>query len=176
MKTLILPAEVIAISLGTTHTLRQEEIALHTIHAAQRRHLRPILGTTLYEALLAEGATEADENLNLLVEEHLKRPLALYTLAMALPALAAKVGSAGVVRLMGENFEAVDGYSLKSLRRRLLCDANQLMDSVVDFLEANPELYPQFDPEANVRQRVSLAGGVILPRLPKAKIKKSNSN
>lgn len=161
MKTLISATEVATIALGTTHTLSPEEIPQHAIAVAERRYLRPVLGRALHEALLAE---ERSEPLAVLTTDYLKAPLALYTLSSLLPSIAAKVGSAGVVRLRGENFEVADKNSIRALGRHLRREAKELMAAAVEYIEDNAELFPQFDPQKNVLRRVSLAGGVVLEK------------
>lgn len=159
MKTLISPAEVISIAFGTTHTLRPESVPIHTILSAERRLLRPVVGEQLCNELALDAPSEPYVSL---FENYLKLPLALYAAYLALPAIAAQVGTAGVVRLRGEGFEPLDDHSVERLRRRLKADADALLDTATDHLAANPDLYPLYDPSQNVRSRISLKGGVCL--------------
>ena len=159
MKTLLSPTEVVTIVFGTTHSLRPESIPQHTILSAQRRLLRPVVGEELYDHLVSDSPAEPYVAM---FEEYLKTPLALYAAQLALPTIAAQVGTAGVVRLQGEGFEPLDGPSVEALRRRLRADADALLDAATDHLAAHPELYPLYNPAQNVRSRISLKGGVCL--------------
>lgn len=159
MKRLVSPAEVLTIAFGTTHTLRESDVPEHTILAAERKFLRPVLGGELFDKLTAEESAATDRTF---VENYLKMPLALYVASLLLPTIALQVGAAGVVRVAGESFRAVDERSIVRLCRRLRSDAGVLLDSAADYLAAHPDLFPLYRPEANVRERISLKGGVIV--------------
>ena len=159
MKRLVSPAEVLTIAFGTTHTLRESDVPEHTILAAERKFLRPVLGGELFDKLTAEESAATDRTF---VENYLKMPLALYVASLLLPTIALQVGAAGVVRVAGESFRAVDERSIVRLCRRLRSDAGALLDSAADYLAAHPDLFPLYCPEANVRHRLSLKGGIIV--------------
>lgn len=159
MKPIITPTEVIEMAFGTTHTLRTESIPTHTILAAQRRFVRPVVGEELYALIVAE---EPEERVASFVAEYLKLPLALYVASLLLPSLAVQVGTAGVVRLSGESFEAADEGSLRRAVRRLRRDAEALLDAATDHLATAPSTFPEYHPEANIRQRVSIEGGLVV--------------
>lgn len=155
MKQLITATEVIAISFGTTHTLREECVPSHTILAAQRRLLRPALGGELYSLVTLDNPADRHKEF---VDNFIKRPLALYVASLLLPTLAVQVGTAGVVRLRGEGFEAADERSLRRAVRRLRKDAQALLEAAKEYLAENSELFPEYAPEVSV----SLLGGVVL--------------
>ena len=159
MKPLVTAAEVQRIAFGTTHTLREENIPIHTILAAQRRLLRPVVGERVYARLMEESP---DDHINLLMESYLKVPLALYVASLLLPSLAVQVGSAGVVRLAGESFEAADERSLCRVVRRLRNDADALLGAATEYLAQNPDLFPEYSASENIKERVSLKGGILL--------------
>lgn len=160
MKTILTPAEVPSLVFGTTTTLRAEDVPLHTILAAERRYLQPVIG----EALIAEltSDTTPASHLTQFAEEYLKRPLALYVVSVLLPTIALQVGAAGVVRISGGSLEAVDERTLQRLRRRLRTDADALLDKAAAHLAAHPDLYPSYNPRENIRERISFKGGVVL--------------
>lgn len=155
MKPLITSAEVIAIAFGTTHTLREECVPSHTILAAQRRLLRPVLGAELYSLLMLDSPDNRSKEL---LDNYLKTPLALYVASLLLPTLAVQVGTAGVVRLRGEGFEAADEHSLRRAARRLRKDAEALLGAAKEYLAENSELFPEYAPEGSI----SLLGGIVL--------------
>lgn len=159
MKPIISPAEVISLAFGTTHTLREGDIPTHTILATQRRFIRPVVGEELYALLTAESPEERVASFS---AEYLKTPLALYVASQLLPSLAVQVGSAGVVRLSGESFEAADEGSLRRASRRLRCDADALLDAATDYLASSLSTFPEYHPSENIRERISMEGGVVL--------------
>lgn len=159
MKQLISSAEVITLAFGSATTLREERVPAHTILAAQHRLVRPVVGERVYEMITRENTTEECERF---VEESLKLPLALYVASLLLPSLALQVGSVGVVMLSGESFEAADGDALRRASQRMRADADALMDAAIERLAVWPELGELYSSGDNVRQRVSLLGGVVL--------------
>lgn len=159
MKRLVSPAEVLTIAFGTTHTLRESDVPDHTILAAERKFLLPVLGVEFFDRLVGEEPTTADRAF---AENYLKMPLALYVASLLLPTIALQVGAAGVVRVAGESFRAADERCVVRLCRRLRSDAGALLDSATDYLAAHPDLYPLYQPQNNVRKRISLNGGVIV--------------
>jgi hypothetical protein len=159
MKQLITSAEVISIAFGTNNTLREEAVPAHTILAAQRRFVRPVVGEEVFDLLMAESPTEECEGF---IRDYLKVPLALYVASLMLPTLAVTVGSAGVVRLSGESFEAADGVALRGAVRRLRRDAEALIDAATEHLASLPTLGALYRPEENVRSCTRLSGGIVL--------------
>ncbi len=155
MKTLITPAEVVALAFGTSNSIRAQQVSEATIVAAQRKYLLPVLGSTLLDDLLYGFYGEE-------VIEPLKMALALYVKRLMLPALAAQVGMAGVVRYVGEGYTDVDAVTFGRLLTRTKADADAVLDAVVDIMETNPDLYPSYDAAENVRHRINIASKVIL--------------
>lgn len=156
MKTIVTPSEVLSLAFGTTHTLDEGAVPSHAILAAQESHLRPALGEQLYEALSAESA---DATLQEFAAEYLKLPLALYVASRLLPTLAVKVGSAGVVRLAGESFEAVDEQTLHRAVVRMRADADGLLSRATSHLASHPELFSAYEPTKRTRR---IIGGVVM--------------
>lgn len=159
MKQLITSGEVLALAFSSTTTLREENIPAHTILAAQQRLVRPVVGERLYAMLTDEEPSEAVEGF---LQAHLKLPLALYVASLLLPTLALQVGSAGVVRLSGESFEAADERALQRAVRRLRADADALMDAATDHLAADATLGSCYSSAENVRERTTLTAGLVL--------------
>ncbi|MBO7299986.1 MAG: hypothetical protein J6U53_01085 [Tidjanibacter sp.] len=159
MKTILTPAEVLTIAFGTTHTLREGDVPEHTILATQRKFLRPVLGEAMFEEVVGDSPSA---DIQELTARYLKTPLALYTASLLLPTIAMQVGAAGVVRVAGESFRAVDNRALSRLSRRLRSDASALLDSATDYLASHPDRYPLYDPKENIRERILLKGGIVV--------------
>ncbi len=159
MKQLITSAEVIDLAFGATHSLRPESIPTHTILAAQKRMVAPVVGEELFALLTAENPSE---ECRAFLEGYLKLPLALYVSALALPLMAVQVGTAGVVKLSGESFKAADQAAIRMASRRLRKDAEALMDAAIEHLVSLPTLGALYRPEENVRSRTRLSGGIVI--------------
>lgn len=159
MKTLVSPAEVLAIAFGTTHTLRESDVPEHTIRAAERKFLRSVLGEEFFDEVVGANPSHEVESF---AANYLKTPLALYVASLLLPTIASQVGAAGVVRVAGESFRAVDERTLHRLVRRLRSDAGALLDGATDYLSSHPDIFPLYQAENNIRKRISLKGGVVI--------------
>jgi len=157
MKPLITPARVAAEAFRPPEFLQPDAVGESAIVAAQRRHIRPVLGETLYAALCG-GAHPA------FVEEYVAPPLALYVKAAMLPALAVQTGAAGVVELHSANLARADEAKMRAAARRLRADADALVRRAVEHVEGSRALFPEYDPEENVLNRCSVAGGVVLTK------------
>ncbi len=154
MEKLITAAEVVDIAFGGAVNLRPSEVGDATIIAAQRKFILPVFGAAMTKAL-ANGEHAAWS------ERFLKKPLALYVKFLLLPALAAQVGMAGVVKYSGEGFAAADAVTFRRLLRRIKSDADALLDSAVESVESAPASFPLYDARQNVRHRVSLEGNIV---------------
>ena len=154
-KILMTAAEVVDLAFGGTNNLHPEEISEATILAAQRKYLLPVFGEALLEEFLA-GEHAA------LVDDFVKLALALYVKRLMLPVLAARVGTAGVVKYLGEGFAEVDAATLCRLMRRTKANADAIIDAVVDYVELNPQSFPSYRADNNIRNRVNIDSGIVL--------------
>lgn len=155
MEKLITAAEVVALAFGGEENFRASEISDAAILAAQQKFIRPVLGGALCKAMEQNRQTT-------LHNTYLKPALALYIKFLVLPALAAQVSMAGVVAYIGEGYRSVDTVTFRRLLRRIRSDADALLDAAIDYIESNAALFPEYDPEQNIRNRVRLEGGVVL--------------
>lgn len=150
MRTLITPSEVAAIAFGHSEALSPETITRAAILAAQRRFIKPVLGTLYTEMLDGQHAD--------LLAEYIKTPLALYVKWITLPVLSVQSGNLGSVQIRSSNFIPADARSLARARRRIKADANTLMLCAVEHIRENPAAYPAFDGGLASK----MCGGVIL--------------
>ena len=142
-KILITAAEVVEMAFGGSNNLHPEEVSEAVIVAAQRKYLLPVFGEAL-------------------VEEYVKLALALYVKRLMLPVLAARVGTAGVVKYIGEGYTYVDSATLHRLMRRTKADADVIIDVAVDYVELNPQSFPSYDASSNIRRSVNIDAGIVL--------------
>ena len=156
MKTLVSPQEVTTILFGSVHTLEERAIPLCSILSAEQSFLLPAVGKELYDVLRA--STPDSRNAGF-VEEYLKQPLALYVASRLLPTIAVKVGSAGVVRLAGESFEAVDEVALHKVVVRMRAEADTLLARATYYLASHPDEFPDYAPAQRTHH---IVGGVVM--------------
>jgi len=151
------PAEVAAAAFRAPEFIQPDAVGESAILAAQRRHIRPVVGAALYAALCRGDYVS-------LLEEYIRPPLALYVKLAMLPALAVQTGAAGVVELHSANLARAGEAKMRGAARRLRSDADALMRRAAEHIEASRGLYPEYDPEENVLNRCSVAGGVVLTK------------
>lgn len=126
-----------------------------TIVAAQEKFIKPTLNG-LYAAL--EQGTYPD-----LLDEYVKPALAAYVRYMMLPAVAANVGTVGIVQPRSTVFTPASDRAVAAVRRRTRADATTLMRRCVEHIETlGSNVYPEYDPLQNVLNRVSVDAGVVL--------------
>lgn len=145
MKLLITPSEVAAIAFDHTEAFRPESVTEAAILTAQRKFIKPVLGS-LYAELL--DGKHAD-----LLSEYIKTPLALYVKWVILPLLSVQSGNTGVVQVRSGNFLPADTRTLARIRRRIKTDANTLVRCAVEHILENPSDYPGCD-------------GIVPPKMP----------
>lgn len=156
MKTLITPSEVISLAFGSPNTLSESAVPSYAILSAEESFLLPVLGREFYERLREERNNTDEQRL---IADYLAQPLALYVASRLLPTLALQVGSAGVVRLSGESFEAADEMALRRAVSRLRADADRLLARALDYAASYPELYPSYNPQTTSHR---IVGGVVM--------------
>lgn len=156
-KLLITPEQVVELAFGCDcdkHLVT--DIGEPTIMAAESKFVVPVFGAEMVEQMRSGSYAE-------LVECYLRPALALYVKYLALPTLAIKVGTAGVVTYTGEGFEPSDEQAVKKLLRRTKADADALIDRAVAVVEAAPSnSYPLYNPAHNIRHRVNISSGIVL--------------
>jgi hypothetical protein len=160
MEPLISAAQVAALAFKAPDFIREDAIPEVTILAAEQKFIRPVLGDPLCDALAAGKYPS-------LLTDHVRPALALYTKLLMMPALAVQTGTAGVVELNSRNLARAAEDKARAAMRRLRGDAGVLMVRAVKHLEADPKKYPEYDPAGNVMHRVSIEGGVVLPKSKK---------
>ena len=153
MKLLITPEEIAALlPAGNTDAIAIPET---TIIAAQSRYIRPVIGEELYAAIESGSHKE-------FVGQLLKPAAALYSYYLAIPSIAFRSGNLGVVRFKSDYYSPADHESLTRLRKAVRSEADAAMQIVVEHLESNPLLFPEYDRSKNIRHRTSILGGVVL--------------
>lgn len=111
---------------------------------AQELHIQPVLGTALYERLMA-GVTAG----NLTPEEttliEMVRPaLAYYTLAVALPFVSTQIRNAGVVKTKSDTIEPATKAEVDALKAATENMADFYVQRVLKYLCANSSSFPLY--------------------------------
>ena len=154
MKTIISPAEAVALAWGTGEYMPPEAISESDIAAAQRRYIEPVIGRPLAEALAAGRYEE-------LRAEYAAPALAMFVRLAVQPSLDIRTGCAGSVVQSGAYADPAGSEAraaaMRSLRRR----GGALLRRLSERLDASPAAYPEYAPERNVLKRCSTDGGIV---------------
>lgn len=151
---LILPAEVIQIAFPSSENIREDLVTDIQIETAQIKYLKPVLGP-LYQVL--DGATYTD-----FVASHLKKPLAFFVRALVVEELGSSVSMMGVMQNKNEFSMPVSMREQAMLRKKARSTARFFLQEALRHIEANAELFPEYDPRQNILNRCSLLGGIAL--------------
>lgn len=154
MNLLITPARVAELAFRAPDFINPDAVPESTILAAQQKFLAPVFGS-LYDRM-CEGAYPD------FVGEYIVPALALYVKMRMMPSLAVQTGTAGVVEVNSRNLARAGEVKLRYAVSRLRGEASALIDRAVAHIEANPDAFPEYDPRANIRNRCSVGGGVVL--------------
>ena len=76
--------------------------------------------------------------------------------------LTASVGTLGILQEKSDYGSPASIRLQERLRRQARTTAERLLDRAVGVIEANPESFPDYDPEQNLRHCLLLKGGFIL--------------
>ncbi len=156
MQRLITPERVIELSFPRGEWLPSERIPSSLILHAEERYLRPIVGRTLYTALL-EGDYSA------FTEEYIHPLLACAVRYLLLPELRVSVGAAGVAEPSAEGWESASEEAYTALRRALREQLRTLRYRLSEALEEQHHqgLMPEYLPDENILNRCGIHGGVV---------------
>ena len=154
MALLITPAEVLETAFPATEQFRDDLIRRTMIEVAQLQYLQPVFGA-LFDALEEERYSD-------FVSTYIKPPLAYYIRCMVIDELTASVGTLGILQEKSDYGSPASIRLQERLRRQARTTAERLLDRAVGVIEANPESFPEYDPEQNLRHCLLLKGGFIL--------------
>ncbi len=155
MENLLTAAEVAAMVFGGEDRLPDGVPAEVAVEAAALRHIVPVIGRGMYDAMAA-GKYAA------LAGEYVRPALAAFAAASMVETAAARVDRAGVVRLSGDGFAPAGTGDAARYARRLRADGEALLGEAVRRMSASAADYPEFDPGDDVRLRTRILGGVVL--------------
>lgn len=153
MNTIITPAEVATLAFGADPTFDTALICESTIAVAEEKFIRPVLGK------LFEGV--ASGKYPHLSEEYIKPCLAVYVKLLMLPQMAVKTGNSGLTQFSNGLLDPPSAQAVRDLRQSLRHDADILMHRAVNHIEGNLGDFPEYDPQENVLNYVSVKGDIL---------------
>lgn len=157
MKTLISPAQAVALAFTDGEYLAPEAVGESDIAAAEQRYIVPVVGRALHEKLLAGSYTG-------FTAEYLAAPAALFTRIAIQPQLDIRTGQCGTVVPKSTAYQPADAQSRRELHRSLRRQARTLLRRAAEHLEAHAAEFPEYAPENNILKRCTTDGNLIQAR------------
>ena len=154
MKTIISPAEAVALAWGTGEYVPPEAISESDIAAAEQRYITPVIGRRL-TAALADGRYEE------LRLDYAAPALAMFVRVTVQPSMDIRSGQAGSVVQSGSCSKPADNDARRASLRSLRCRAGELLRRLSERLDAAAGAYPEYIPEKNILKRCSTDGGIV---------------
>jgi len=118
---------------------------VHFIKIAQDIHVHQLLGSRLYNKLQADiigGSLTGDYQT--LVEDYVKPILTQYTLLEYLPFSQYTISNKGVFKSTSENSTQPSVEEIDSMKDKARDTAQQYARRLVDYLDFNPTLFPEY--------------------------------
>lgn len=156
MKTLLTAHQVLDLAFAAGEHLPPEALTRAMIAAAEERYVRPLVGDSLYQDLLA-GAHEAFS------ADYIRPLAALGVKRLLLPQLKLRPALCGVVEPKAQGWQAASEESLEAADRALALEIEALSRRLHKELErrhAEGEL-EAYRPEENIRNRCRNHGGLF---------------
>lgn len=154
MNTLITPTEALRRAFRSDERLAADSFTEADVAVAEQRFLRPMLGASLHDRLLAGGNTR-------FVEEYLAAPLAFLTRLVAQPRLALLASPVGLLMAETATTEAAKTEARHALMRELRMQAKTLLKRAAEYLDTHKNEFPEYDPDQNVFNRCMTDGGFV---------------
>lgn len=130
---------------------------------AQTFHLKPVLGTTLYNELIdaVSGDTLSGANYTLLVN-YIQPMLTWYAYLEALPFIWSKTSARGLTKDFSDTSQALDRKELEMMKQEILDKAVTFKNLMIDYLEDNQTTFTSYASEG--RSVKSNSTGIYLGR------------
>lgn len=154
MKTLITPAQVVALAFADGEFIAPEAISEADIAAAEQRYIVPVIGRRLHTRL-------TEQTYAAFTEEYLAASVALFTRAMIQPLLDIRTGQCGTIAPRSAAYEPAGEASLHRLQQVLRIKARTLLRRAAAHLSENAAQFPEYDDEVNILKRCTIDGNLI---------------
>ena len=149
MKTVVTPEQVIDLAFAPDGMVTMSKITLSDIVLAESRYLLPLIGESLYNALLEGGY----QTLN---EEYVAPMVAAWTRYIAEPLIAERIGSGHYDDNSHADNDAQE-LVLVHLRHNAACFSRRL----TDYLNAHCDEFEEYNPVDNPLNHCMLYGGIV---------------
>ncbi|CAN5264732.1 hypothetical protein BH09BAC1_BH09BAC1_20580 [soil metagenome] len=152
---LITPQEVIALAMPGKNL--DTALVADSISIASLKYIKPLLGISLYNTLIAESVGQTFTGLNqTLCNDYVKDALARYVLYEALPLMKAEITSNGIQTPSIDFHVPVNDTDFAMLRNKMLSDAELLAKEMTDYLKRNHASFPDYPNCTDVSSHSSL--------------------
>lgn len=155
MKTLISPERVFRLAFSVDELLSPSVVMPSDIVAVEERHIRPVVGEALYDAL-------ADGHYTDLMEEYVAPTIAAWVRYAIQPLLGHRCSSCLVSD--GNDFynaTTADNVRMSALQRNLRHTAQTLSRRLGDYLNAHSADFAEYNPDENPLNRCSINGDIV---------------
>ena len=131
---------------NTVVNLNVDEELLHPqIIKAQNVRIEKILGTNLFNVVLAEiNAQTYTARITTLLEDYIQPALVEWITYTALPYLNYKLTNKSVSKKSSDNSEPSELNEINYLRQNIRDDAEYYSERTTKFLESNKDIYPEY--------------------------------
>lgn len=154
MKTLITPAQAVALAFTDGEYVSPATVGEPDIAAAMHRYVLPVVGGSLADAL-AEGRYAA------LTEDYVAPALAMSVRTMIQRSLNVRTGQVGLSIPTGRGSDTALKSASDELQRSLARRRRALLRRLSDYLAAHAEEFPEYRPEEDAMQKCSIDGGFV---------------
>lgn len=157
MTYLLTTTEVVALAFNDKNFLPAKILDSH-LEVAHEGFLRPALGDTFYEELIASTPIGANKTF---VDGYLKKPLAWYVKYVILPEIMVHVSNTGMSIVQPQGTIAVTDKQAGNLREQAKTNAEILLRKALDYLDDHATSYPNYEAGEAVRETTKVIGGII---------------
>lgn len=155
---------------NTVVNLNVDEELLHPqIIKAQNVRIEKILGTNLFNVVLAEiEAQTYTARITTLLEDYIQPALVEWITYTALPYLNYKLTNKSVSKKSSDNSEPSELNEINYLRQNIRDDAEYYSERITKFLETNTDTYPEYlngntDCDDIKPSKLNFISGIYLP-------------
>jgi hypothetical protein len=157
MTYLLTTTEVVTLAFNDKNFLPAKILDSH-LEVAHEGFLRPALGDTFYEELIAATPTGVNKTF---VDNYLKKPLAWYVKYVVLPEIMVHISNTGFAVVQPQGTIAVTDKQAGNLREQAKTNADILLRKALDYLDDNASTYPTYEAGEAVRETTRIIGGII---------------
>lgn len=131
-----------------------EKYFLSAILTAQDKYIQPILGTNLFKDIQAniEGLNSANTNYPALMNDYIRMCTMRWALVELYPYLSNKLLNSSIAQVSGDNATPISKSEVDALISLERNNAQFYSERMIDYLQANTDLYPKYNSIASSDQ------------------------